>query len=179
MELQGSKTQENLIAAYAAESQARNNYNFYANVARRDGYQQIAAIFDETAANEKEHAEIWYKYLSGGDFAHTLANLKDAAEGECYEHSQMYPQFAEVARQEGFDQIAALFELVAKVEQQHEQRYRALLQNVEQGAVFSRDGDRIWQCRSCGHIHVGREAPQICPVCSHDQGYFQLKEENY
>ena len=179
MELKGTKTERNLMAAFAGESEARNNYTFFAAIARRDGYQQIAAIFEETAANEKEHAELWYKYLNGGSFSATPANLAKAAEGEHYENTEMYPQFAEDARQEGFTELAALFERVAKVEKEHEDRYRKLLANVENGLVFSRDGDVIWQCRNCGHIHIGKTAPQVCPVCAHEQAYFQLKMENY
>lgn len=179
MELKGSKTELNLMEAFAGESQARNNYTFFANIARRDGYDQIAAIFEETAANEKEHAEIWYKYLNGGNFSDTKANLAAAAEGELYEHADMYPRFAREAREEGFEEIAARFELVAKVEQEHEARYRKLLANVEHGLVFSRSGDMLWQCRNCGHIHAGKAAPQICPVCKHEQAFFQLKQDNY
>ena len=179
MELKGSRTEMNLIEAYAAESQARNNYTFYASIAKRDGYQQIGAIFEETASNEKEHAELWYKYLNGGDFSDPKANLASAAEGEHFEHADMYPRFAKEAREEGFEQIAQKFEQVAKVEKEHEERYRKLLSNVENGLVFSREGDTIWQCRNCGHIHVGKEAPKVCPVCEHEQAYFQLKQENY
>lgn len=179
MELKGSKTELNLMEAFAGESQARNNYTFFAAIARRDGYEQIAAIFEETAANEKEHAELWYKYLNGGSFSDTRTNLGAAADGERYEHVDMYPRFAKEAREEGFDEIAARFEMVAKVEQEHEARYRKLLSNVENGLVFSRDGDMIWQCRNCGHIHVGKAAPQICPVCQHEQAFFQIKPENY
>lgn len=178
MELKGSKTESNLMAAYAAESEARNNYTFYAGVARRDGYEQIAAIFEETAANEKEHAELWYKYLNGGDFSDTGANLAAAAQGERYEHTEMYPRFAREAREEGFEEIAQRMERVAQVEREHEERYRKLLRNVENGLVFSRDGDMVWQCRNCGHIHVGKSAPSVCPVCNHTQAYFQLKPEN-
>ncbi len=179
MELKGSKTELNLMEAFAAESQARTNYTFFAGIARRDGYEQIASIFEETASNEKEHAELWYKYLNGGSFSDTTANLATAADGEKYEHTDMYPKFAKVARQEGFTEIADLFERVAKVEEEHEARYRKLLHNVENGLVFSRDGDMIWQCRNCGHIHVGKTAPVVCPVCSHERAYFQLKQDNY
>lgn len=179
MELKGSKTELNLMEAFAAESQARTNYTFFAGIARRDGYEQIAAIFDETSANEKEHAELWYKYLNGGSFSDTQTNLTAAAEGELYEHADMYPRFAKEAREEGFEEIAQRFELVAQVEQEHEARYRKLLSNVENGLVFSRDGDMLWQCRNCGHIHVGKDAPEVCPVCHHEQAYFQLKQENY
>ncbi len=179
MELKGSKTEKNLMAAYAAESEARNNYTFYAGIARRDGYEQIAAIFEETASNEKEHAELWYKYLNGGDFSATPSNLAAAAAGERYEHTEMYPQFAQEARAEGFLELAKRFELVAQVEAEHEARYQKLLENVDNGLVFSRDGDMLWQCRNCGHIHVGKAAPQVCPVCNHERSYFQLKQENY
>ena len=179
MELKGSKTELNLMEAFAGESQARNNYTFFAAIARRDGYEQIAAIFEETAANEKEHAEIWYKYLNGGGFSDTRVNLGAAADGEHYENADMYPRFAKEAREEGFEEIAARFELVAKVEKEHEERYRKLLSNVENGLVFSKDGDAIWQCRACGHIHIGKSAPEVCPVCGHKQSYFQLKAENY
>lgn len=179
MELKGSRTEINLMEAYGAESQARNNYTFYAGIAKRDGYEQIAAIFEETASNEKEHAELWYKYLNGGEFSDTKANLGSAADGEHFEHTDMYPRFAKEAREEGFFEIAERFELVAQVEKEHEERYRKLLSNVENGLVFSRDGDMLWQCRNCGHIHVGKSAPQICPVCHHEKAYFQLKQENF
>ena len=177
--LKGTRTELNLMEAYAAESQARNNYTFYAAIARRDGYEQIAAIFEETASNEREHAELWYKKLNGGGFSDTKANLSDAADGERFEHTDMYPRFAKEAREEGFTELAALFERVAAVEKEQEERYRKLLSNVEQGIVFSREGDMIWQCRQCGHIHVGKSAPLVCPVCGHEQAYFQLKPENY
>ena len=179
MELKGSRTEINLMEAYGAESQARNNYTFYAGIAKRDGYEQIAAIFEETASNEKEHAELWYKYLNGGEFSDTKANLSSAADGEHFEHADMYPRFAKEAREEGFFEIAERFELVAQVEKEHEERYRKLLSNVENGLVFSRDGDMLWQCRNCGHIHVGKSAPPICPVCHHEKAYFQLKQENF
>lgn len=179
MELKGSRTEINLMEAYGAESQARNNYTFYAGIAKRDGYEQIAAIFEETASNEKEHAELWYKYLNGGDFSDTKANLNSAADGEHFEHADMYPRFAKEAREEGFFEIAERFELVAQVEKEHEERYRKLLSNVENGLVFSREGDMLWQCRNCGHIHVGKSAPPICPVCHHEKAYFQLKQENF
>jgi rubrerythrin len=179
MELKGSKTERNLMEAYAAESQARNKYTYFAAVAKQDGYEQIAAIFQETADNEKEHAEIWYQHLNGGSVGPTDQNLSSAAETENYEYTEMYPRFAQEAREEGFSELAALFERVAEIEQQHEIRFRALLKNVTEGLVFSRDGDAIWQCRNCGHIHVGKSAPAICPVCKHKKAYFQLKEENY
>ena len=179
MELKGSKTEANLWAAFAGESQARNKYTYYASKAKKDGYEQIAALFEETANNEKEHAKLWFKILSGGEIQDTVTNLKDAAAGENYEWTDMYKKMAEEARQEGFDHIAFLFDGVAAIEKEHEERYRKLLANIEQGIVFSRDGDMVWQCANCGHIHVGKEAPEICPVCAHPQAYFQLKAENY
>ena len=178
MKLEGSKTEANLMAAFAGESQARNKYTFYASKARKDGYVQIAEIFEETAKNEKEHAEIWWKLLSGGAGS-TEENLKDAAEGENYEWTQMYKTFAEQAREEGFDHIATLFEMVAKIEKEHEERYRKLLGNIEKGIVFSRDGDTVWLCSNCGHIHIGKAAPEICPVCAHARAFFKIKPENY
>ena len=179
MELKGSKTEANLLAAFAGESQARNKYDYYASQAKKDGYVQIAALFEETAKNEKEHAKIWFKLLKGGKVPDTVANLNDAADGENYEWRDMYAGFARTAREEGFDEIAALFEGVAQIEKEHEERYRKLLANIEGGLVFSREGDRIWQCSNCGHIVVGRQAPEVCPVCNHPQAYFQLKAENY
>ncbi len=179
MELKGSKTEANLLAAFAGESQARNKYDYYASQAKKDGYVQIAALFEETAKNEKEHAKIWFKLLKGGKVPDTVTNLNDAADGENYEWTDMYAGFARTAREEGFDEIAALFEGVAQIEKEHEERYRKLLANIEGGLVFSREGDRIWQCSNCGHIVVGRQAPEVCPVCNHPQAYFQLKAENY
>ena len=179
MELKESKTYENLMTAFAGESQARNKYTYYASKAKKDGYEQIAAIFEETANNEKEHAKLWFKYLHNGDVPTTMDNLKDAAAGENYEWTDMYDKFAKVAREEGFTRIALLFEGVAKIEKEHEERYRKLLANVKDGLVFSRDGDRIWQCRNCGHIVIGKEAPKLCPVCAHPQSYFEIKKENY
>ena len=178
MELKGTKTEANLKTAFAGESEARNKYTYYASKAKKDGYNQIAAIFEETAANEKEHAKLWFKLLHGG-IGDTMANLADAAAGENYEWTDMYATFAKEAREEGFDQIAALFEGVAAVEKEHEERYRKLFSNIEKGIVFSRDGDMLWQCTNCGHIHVGKEAPEVCPVCAHPKAYFQLKAENY
>ncbi len=177
MELKGSKTEQNLMAAFAGESQARNKYTFFASKARKDGYEQIAEIFEETANNEKEHAKMWFKELGG--IGTTAENLKSAAEGENYEWTDMYKEFAKTAKEEGFDRIAYLFEEVGKIEKEHEERYRKLLANVENGLVFSRDGDKIWQCRNCGHIVIGKEAPKVCPVCSHPQSYFEIKKENY
>ena len=176
-ELKGSKTEQNLWAAFAGESQARNKYTYFASKAKKDGYVQIAQIFEETAANEKEHAKIWFKLLSG--IGTTAENLAAAAGGENGEWTEMYPTMAKEAREEGFPEIAALFEAVAKIEKEHEERYRQLLQNVEGGLVFSRDGEQIWQCSNCGHIHIGKKAPEACPVCAHPQSYFQLKATNY
>ena len=176
-ELKGSKTEQNLWSAFAGESQARNQYTYFASKAKKDGYVQISKIFEETAANEKEHAEIWFKLLNG--IGTTAENLEAAAQGENYEWTDMYATMAKEAREEGFDHIAFLFEEVAKIEKEHEERYRKLLANVEGGLVFSRDGEMIWQCSNCGHIHVGKQAPEMCPVCAHPKAYFQLKAENY
>ena len=176
--LKGTKSEANLQAAFAGESQARNKYTYYASKAKKDGYVQIAAIFEETANNEKEHAKMWYKLLNDG-IGSTEENLKDAAEGENYEWTDMYAGFAKEAREEGFEEIAALFEGVAAIEKEHEERYRKLLANIEGRLVFSKDGDTIWQCANCGHICVGKEAPEVCPVCAHPQAYFQVKAENY
>ena len=178
MELKGSKTEANLLTAFAGESQAYTKYGYYASKAKKEGYNQISALFTETAGNEKEHAKIWFKLLHDG-MPDTLTNLADAAAGENYEWTDMYAQFAATAREEGFDHIAYLFSEVAKIEKEHEERYRKLLANVEGGLVFSRDGDMIWQCSNCGHIHVGKQAPEVCPVCAHPKDYFQLKAENY
>ena len=177
MELKGSKTEKNLMAAFAGESQARNKYSYYASKARKDGYVQIANLFEETANNEKEHAKMWFKLFHG--IGSTEENLLDAAEGENYEWTDMYATFAKEAREEGFDHIADLFEGVAAIEKEHEERYRKLLANVEGKLVFSRDGDCVWQCSNCGHIVVGKAAPEVCPVCAHPQAYFQIKAENY
>ena len=177
--LKGTKTEANLMAAFAGESQARNKYTYYASKAKKDGYVQIANIFEETAENEKEHAKIWFKLLHDGAVPDTMTNLKDAAEGENYEWTDMYAQFAKEAREEGFEDIAVLFDEVGKIEKEHEERYRKLIANIEGGLVFSRDGDCIWQCSNCGHIVVGQKAPEVCPVCNHPQAYFQLKAENY
>ncbi|MEG0994803.1 MAG: rubrerythrin family protein [Bacilli bacterium] len=179
MELKGSKTEQNLKAAFAGESQARNKYSYYASKAKKDGFEQIASIFEETAGNEMEHAKLWFKELHGGEVPTTTVNLLDAADGENYEWTDMYAGFAKVAKEEGFDRLAYLFEGVAKIEKEHEERYRKLLSNVENGLVFSRDGDKIWQCRNCGHIIIGKEAPLVCPVCNHPQSYFEIKKENY
>ena len=179
MNLKGTKTEANLQTAFAGESQARNKYTYYASKARKDGYQQIAALFEETAANETEHAQLWFKLLCGGQIPSTEENLLDAAQGENYEWTDMYAAFAADARAEGFDEIAALFEGVAEIEKAHEARYRKLLENVKNGLVFSREGDQLWQCANCGHIVIGKAAPETCPVCNHPQAYFHLKAENY
>ena len=175
--LKGSKTEANLMTAFAGESQARNKYTYFASKAKKDGYEQIAALFTETANNEKEHAKIWFKLLDG--IGTTAENLKAAAEGENYEWTDMYAGFAKTAKEEGFDHIAYLFEAVGKIEKEHEERYLKLLENVEGGIVFSRDSDMIWQCSNCGHIHIGKAAPEMCPVCSHPKAYFQLVNKNY
>jgi len=179
MELKGTRTEANLQAAFAGESQARNKYTYYASKARKDGYVQIAALFEETANNEKEHAKMWFKLLHGGAVAGTMENLADAAAGENYEWTDMYATFAREAREEGFDHIAYLFEAVAAIEKEHEERYLRLLANIEGGMVFSKDGDVMWQCSNCGHLHFGKQAPEVCPVCAHPQAYFQVRAENY
>lgn len=176
--LKGTKTEANLMTAFSGESQARNKYTYYASKAKKDGYVQIAALFEETANNEKEHAKIWFKLLHDG-MPSTVENLKDAAEGENYEWTDMYAGFAKTAREEGFEEIAKLFEGVAAIEKEHEERYRKLLENIEGDLVFSKDGDVIWECRNCGHIVVGKRAPDVCPVCAHPQSYFQVKANNY
>ena len=179
MELKGSKTEKNLMEAFAGESQARNKYTYFASKAKKDGYEQIAAIFEETANQEKEHAKMWFKELNGGSVPDTIDNLKAAADGENYEWTDMYAEFAKTAKEEGFNNIAYLFEEVGKIEKEHEERYLKLLENVKDGLVFSKDGDKIWKCRNCGHIVVGKEAPGVCPVCNHPQSYFEIKAENY
>ena len=179
MELKGSKTEQNLMTAFAGESQARNKYTFYASKAKKDGYEQIASIFEETAKNEKEHAKMWFKLLHNGAIPSTEENLLDAANGENYEWTDMYDSFAKTAEEEGFDHIAFLFKEVGKIEKEHEERYRKLLKNVEDKLVFTKDGDSIWQCRNCGHIVIGKSAPEVCPVCNHPQSYFEIKKENY
>lgn len=179
MDLKGSKTEANLLTAFAGESQARNKYSYYASKAKKDGYVQIAQIFEETAANEKEHAKLWFKLLNDGAIPDTAENLKAAAAGENYEWTEMYAEFAETAAEEGFDRIAELFRMVASVEKEHEERYRKLLENVEGGLVFSRDDDMIWICGNCGYIHIGKKAPEVCPVCAHSKAYFMLKNDNY
>ena len=176
-ELKGSKTEQNLWAAFAGESQARNKYTYFASRAKKDGYVQISKLFEETANNEKEHAKIWFKLLNG--IGSTEENLKAAAEGEAYEWTDMYPEFARVAREEGFDKIAELFEGVAKIEKAHEERYRKLLANIKNGLVFTSEGDTIWECANCGHIVVGKKAPEICPICNHPKSYFERRANNY
>ena len=178
MELKGSKTEQNLMTAFAGESQARNKYTYYASKAKKEGYVQISAIFEETANNEKEHAKMWFKLLHDG-VPSTIENLRDAANGENYEWTDMYKSFAEIAKEEGFDEIAVLFEGVAAIEKHHEERYRKLLDNIETGKVFKRPEEKMWICRNCGHIHYGEEAPEVCPVCNHPKSYFELKAENY
>ena len=177
-DLKGTKTEQNLMTAFAGESQARNKYTYYASKAKKDGYEQIAAIFEETANNENEHAKMWFKLLHGG-IPDTVANLADAAAGENYEWTDMYATFAKEAEEEGFDEIARQFRGVAAIEKTHEERYRKLLDNIDGGIVFSRDGDAVWECRNCGHIHIGKMAPEVCPVCAHPKAYFQLRKENY
>lgn len=178
-ELKGTKTEKNLQAAFAGESQAHTKYQYYASRAKKDGYVQMGDIFEETSRNEKEHAKLWFKYLHGGDIPSTEENLKDAAAGENYEWTDMYATFAREAKEEGFAEIAAKFEMVGAIEREHEARYRKLLNNIEEGIVFSRDGDCVWQCANCGHIVIGKKAPGICPVCAHPQSFFQIKAENY
>ena len=178
-ELKGTRTEANLMTAFAGESQAYTKYGYYASKAKKDGYVQIGNLFEETAKNEKEHAKIWFKLLHGGSVPGTLENLADAAAGENYEWTDMYATFAKEAKEEGFDHIAFLFERVAAIEKEHEERYRKLLANIESGLVFSRDGDMIWQCGNCGHIHVGSKAPELCPVCEHPKAYFEIKANNY
>ena len=178
-ELKGTKTEQNLMEAFAGESQARNKYTYFASKAKKEGYEQIAAIFEETALNEREHAKLWFKYLCGGDIPTTVENLAAAAAGENAEWTDMYARMAREAREEGFDEIAAKFEMEGAIEKHHEERYRKLLKNIEDAVVFSREGDCIWVCRNCGHVVVGKKAPEVCPVCAHPQSYFELKAENY
>ena len=179
MELKGSKTEQNLMAAFAGESQARNKYTYYASKARKEGYEQIAEIFEETANNEKEHAKIWFKELHNGTIPETLENLKDAAAGENYEYTDMYADFAKTAREEGFERLAKLFESVAEIERHHEERYLKLVGNINDNMVFQRGEEKVWICRNCGHITYGTKAPEVCPVCNHPQSYMELKAENY
>lgn len=177
MELKGSKTEQNLMAAFAGESQARNKYDYYASKAKKDGYEQIAAIFQETALNEKEHAKMWFKLFHG--INSTIDNLVDAAAGENYEWTEMYEQFAQVADEEGFHDIAVKFRGVAAIEKAHEERYRKLAENIKNGEVYVKMDENVWVCRNCGHIHIGKTAPEICPVCAHPKAYFELRKENY
>ena len=177
--IKGTKTEANLKTAFAGESQAFTKYSYYASKAKKDGYVQIGQLFEETAANEKEHAKIWFKLLHDGVVPSTEVNLFDAAEGENYEWTDMYATFAKEAKEEGFDRIAALFTLVGKIEKTHEERYRKLLSNIKEGVVFSKDGDMVWECSNCGHIVVGKKAPEVCPVCAHPQSYFKIHAENY
>lgn len=179
MELKGSKTEENLLKAFAGESQARNKYTYYASKAKKDGYEQIAAIFEETANNEKEHAKLWFKELNGGVIPDTIVNLEDAANGENFEWTDMYKEFAEVAKEEGFDRIADLFEKVGEIEKYHEERYLKLLQNIKDERVFHKDGDKIWICRNCGYVYTGKDALEVCPVCKHPQSFMEQKADNY
>ena len=179
MELKGSKTEANLLAAFAGESQARNKYTYYASKAKKEGYEQIAEIFEETANNEKEHAKLWFKQLHGGDVPSTIDNLKDAAAGENYEWTEMYKEFAETAKSEGFTEIANLFEKVGEIEKHHEERYMKLVNNIENNLVFERGEEKVWICRNCGHIYVGKKALKVCPVCKHPESYMELKKENY
>ena len=179
MELKGSKTEANLMAAFAGESQAHTKYKYYASQAKKDGYEQIASIFEETANKEKEHAKLWVKALHGGEIPDTMTNLKDAASGENYEWTDMYKEFAKVAREEGFEDIAFLFDGVAKIEKNHEERYLKLIGNIEDNLVFQRGEEKVWICRNCGHIHVGTTAPAVCPVCKHPQSFMEIKAENY
>ena len=179
MELKGTKTEKNLMEAFAGESMARNKYTYFASVAKKEGYEQLAAIFEETAGNEKEHAKLWFKALCGGSIPDTLTCLDMAASGENEEWTDMYPRMAAEAKEEGFTQLAALFTMVGQIEKEHEERYRKLLKNIEEGRVFEKDGKVYWQCANCGHIHFGEKAPEVCPVCDHPKAYFRIKAENY
>ena len=179
MELKGSKTEQNLMTAFAGESQARNKYTYYASKARKDGYEQLAAIFEETANNEKEHAKLWFKELHGGEIPDTATNLEDAAAGENYEWTDMYKNFAETAREEGFTRIAMLFEKVGEIEKEHEERYLTLLRNLKDDRIFKKDGDKIWVCRNCGYVYTGKKALKVCPVCAHPQSFMEVKADNY
>lgn len=179
MELKGSKTEKNLMTAFAGESEARNKYTYYSSKAKKDGYEQIAKIFEETANNEKEHAKLWFKLLKGGEVPSTIDNLLDAANGENYEWTDMYAEFARVAKEEGFNDIAFAFEQVGKIEKRHEERYRALLENIKNEMVFARETEEAWECMNCGHVHYGKKAPGLCPVCKHPGGYFMIEPKNY
>lgn len=179
MELKGSKTEKNLMAAFAGESQAHTKYQYYASQAKKDGYEQIAEIFDETSRNEKEHAKLWFKYLHGGSVPETLVNLEDAGNGENYEWTEMYKEFAETAKEEGFNEIAALFKGVANIEKEHEERYRTLIKNIKDDRVFQKDDKKIWICRNCGHVYIGTKALELCPVCKHPKSYMEVRKDNY
>lgn len=179
MEFKGSKTEKNLMDAFAGESQARNKYTYFASKAKKEGYEQIAAFFEETAGNEKEHAKMWFKYLNGGEVPSTVENLKAAADGENFEWTDMYARMANEAKEEGFTEIARKFELVGNIEKRHEERYRALLANIENNTVFTKPVEKVWICRNCGHIHIGQSAPTVCPTCNHPQSYFEVYNENY
>ena len=179
MELKGSRTEKNLLTAFAGESQARNKYTFYASKAKKEGYEQIAAIFEETANNEKEHAKMWFKQLHDGEVPSTLDNLKDAANGENYEWTEMYEEFAKIAEEEGFTEIARLFRGVGEIEKHHEERFLKLVDNIDNNLVFKRDEEVVWICRNCGHVYYGKEAPLVCPICNHKQSYMEMKAENY
>ena len=179
MNLKGSKTEKNLMTAFAGESQARNKYSYYASKAKKDGYEQLAAIFEETANNEKEHAKLWFKELHGGSVPNTITNLEDAANGENYEWTEMYKEFAETAKEEGFDRIAKLFEMVGEIEKEHEKRYLKLLQNIKDDRVFHKNENKIWVCRNCGHVYEGNDAKEVCPVCAHPQSFMEVKADNY
>ena len=176
---EGTKTEQNLKTAFAGESQARNKYTYYASKAKKDGFEQIAAIFEETANNEKEHAKLWFKYLHGGEVPSTMQNLEDAANGENFEWTEMYKEFANTAREEGFEELAYLFEEVGKIEKEHEERYLTLLQNIKEDRVFHKDGDRMWICRNCGHVYIGENALDVCPVCKHPRSFMEVKADNY
>ena len=178
-DLKGTKTEANLMTAFAGESQARNKYTYYASKAKKEGYEQIAAIFEETAGNEKEHAKMWFKLLCGGEIPDTVTNLTDAANGENHEWTEMYEEFSKVAKEEGFDDIARLFKAVGAIEKEHEARYRTLIENIKQERGFNREESMVWVCRNCGHIHVGKSAPKVCPTCNHPQSYFELRSTNY
>ena len=178
-DLKGSKTETNLMTAFAGESQARNKYTYYASKAKKEGYEQIAAIFEETAGNEKEHAKMWFKLLCGGDVPDTITNLGDAISGENHEWTEMYKEFAEEAKEEGFDEIARLFKAVGEIEKEHEERYNTLLQNIKREEVFKKEESVVWVCRNCGHVHVGKVAPKVCPTCNHPQAYFEIRSNNY
>ena len=179
MDLKGTKTEANLMAAFAGESEARNKYTYYASKAKKDGYEQIAAIFEETAKNEKEHAKLWFKLLKGGDIPDTVENLKDAAAGENYEWTDMYETFAKEAEEEGFTELAEKFRMVGDIEKAHEERFKALLKNVEMQKVFEKSEETMWECRNCGHLVIGKKAPEVCPVCNHPQSFFEVRAENY